>query len=59
MTETQKKNVNLWLQASTNEKLEEIARLTFRKKGDVIDWLINEKFTELTAQPAPSPAPQQ
>ena len=52
MTETQKTKVNLQILQATNELLERLARLTFRKKGDVIDWLVNEKFNELTVQPA-------
>lgn len=56
MTETQKIKVNLQLLTQTDEKLEKIGQLTYRNKGAVIDWLVAEKFEELTT-PTDAPAP--
>jgi hypothetical protein len=52
MTETpQKININIKILPDTDVMLEEIARLTFRNKGAVIDWLISEKHAELIPSP--------
>jgi hypothetical protein len=48
-----KKNINVNIQSETDNRLEELARLTYRTKGAVIDWLVALKFTELTAKPQP------
>jgi hypothetical protein len=39
---------NVQVDAGTKEKVEAIGRATYRnRQGDVISWLVNEKFAEL------------
>lgn len=47
MTETQKVKVNFQILSDTDDGLEELAKRTFRQKGAVIDWLVNEKFAQI------------
>jgi hypothetical protein len=53
------------LLTETDRKLDELTKSTFRRnKGDVIDWLVNEKYLEIQgknndgeSQLEPEPAP--
>jgi hypothetical protein len=50
MSKTRK---NLIIQDETHKKLGEIARMTHRNLGAVVDWLVEEKHNELTRLPPP------
>jgi hypothetical protein len=48
MAETQKIKVNFLVLQVTVDALEELAKLTYRPKGAVIDWLVSEKLAQMT-----------
>jgi len=44
-----KVKLNFYVEASTERKLEDLARLTFRGKNGTIDWLVDEAWKRLAA----------
>jgi hypothetical protein len=48
MADTTQMNVNVLI--VTNQRLDELARLTFRRKGDMVDYLVAEAYDRIKSQ---------
>lgn len=48
MPDTMQVNVNVLI--ITNQRLEELSRLTFRRKGDMVDFLVAESYERIKSQ---------